>query len=149
MIHCLLCVLDNCAINEPSLIWWYHKSPRQPSTNFHVTTVTMCNATDVEKLPSSGIEPENFCCHGSCSNHNTTESSPRLHRKQSDHILLGCLLTDTCRPMRALHNKRWPMGIFVTLPFIVIDLLGMAGQNSVILDSGILCTYRNLYFKSR
>ena len=27
-------------------------------------------------------------------------------------------------------------------------LLGMAGQNSVILDSGILCTYRNLYFKS-
>ena len=121
MIHCLLCVLDNCAINEPSLIWWYHKSPRQPSTNFHVTTVTMCNATDVEKLPSSGIEPENFCCHGSCSNHNTTEPSPRLHRKQSDHILLGCLLTDTCRPMRALHNKRWPMGIFVTLPFIVID----------------------------
>ena len=27
-------------------------------------------------------------------------------------------------------------------------LLGMAEQNSVILDSGILCTYRNSYFKS-
>ena len=27
-------------------------------------------------------------------------------------------------------------------------LLGMAKQNSVILDSGILCTYRNSYFKS-
>ena len=43
--------------------------PRQPFTAFHVTTVAMCNASDVEKLPSSGIEPEIFCFRGSCSNH--------------------------------------------------------------------------------
>ena len=34
-----------------------------------LTTMAECHATDVEKLPSSGIEPEIFCYRGRCSNH--------------------------------------------------------------------------------
>ena len=47
-----------------------------------------------------------------------------------------------------LASSRPDSGFGRNEPDLCEYLLGMAGQNSVILDSGILCTYRNLYFKS-